>query len=348
MSKQAFDQRIEEIEALLSAPEESAREQLGRALKDRSNFLVAKAATVAGKRQMQSLTPELLAAFDRLMEDPVKSDPQCWGKNAISKTLKDLGHTAPAVFLRGVAHVQMEPVWGRRVDTAATLRGTCALALVACDMDGFEILTSLTDLLNDPETPVRIDAAQAIAQLSAKEGTLPLRLKALIGDAEPEVVGHCFSALLSLAPRESLGFVAKFLRSPDPDLHMEAAGALAGAREPEALDYLKQFWSGQTEPEVKRMVLSLLAGSPLASAAEFLFLVLQDASGQTAVDALTALLKSRYRAQFQERAVALVADRKDPVLAEVLDALTNLRVVTFPRADLAEDEHSLNSEITHE
>ena len=319
-SKQAFDKKIAEIEALLSAPEELATKQLSRALKDRNNFLVAKAATVAGKRQLQSLTPELLAAFDRLMHDPVKSDPQCWGKNAISKTLKDLGHTGPAVFLRGVAHVQMEPVWGTRVDTAATLRGTCAQALVACNLDGFEILTHLTDLLSDPETPVRIDAAQAIAQLSAKEGVLPLRLKALVGDAEPEVIGHCFSALLSLAPRESLGFVAKFLRSPDHDLRMEAAGALADSREPEALEYLKQFWSGQTDPEVKRVVLTLLAGSPLPSAAEFLFSVLQDASGQMAVDALTALSKSRYRAQFQERVAALVADRKDEALVSLLDA----------------------------
>ena len=118
-SKQAFDQKIDEIEALLTAPEESAREQLSRALKDRSNFLVAKAATVAGTRQLQSLTPELLAAFDRFLHDPVKSDPQCWGKNAISKALKDLGHTGPAVFFRGMAHVQLEPVWGGRADQEA-------------------------------------------------------------------------------------------------------------------------------------------------------------------------------------------------------------------------------------
>jgi HEAT repeat protein len=143
-------------------------------------------------------------------------------------------------------------------------------------------------------------------------------LKALVGDTEPEVIGHCFSALLNLAPRESLGFVAKFLHSPEHDLRIEAAGALADSREPEALDYLKQFWNGQTEPEVKRVVLTLLAGSPLPSAAEFLFSILQDAAGQMAVDALTALSKNRYRAQFQERAAALVADRKDADLVKVL------------------------------
>jgi len=318
VSKQAFDRKIAEIDALLSAPEETAVAQLGRALKDRNNFLVAKAATVAGKRQLQSLTPELIAAFDRLMRDPVKNDPQCWGKNAISKTLKDLEHTGPAVFLRGIAHVQMEPVWGKHVDTAGTLRGTCAQALVGCHLDGLETLTYLTDLLSDPEKPVRIDAALAIAQLSAREGVLPLRLKALVGDSEPEVVGHCFSALLSLSPRESLGFVAKFLGSQDHDLRMEAAGALADSREPEAVDYLNQFWRGQTDPDVKRAVLTLLAGSPQLAAAEFLFGVLQEASGQTAVDALTALSNSRYRTQFQERVIALVGEKKDRVLAGIL------------------------------
>ena len=105
------------------------------------------------------------------------------------------------------------------------------MALIGTTAASFDILTRLTDLLNDPEKPVRIDAARAIAQLSAREGLLPLRLKALIGDREPEVVGHCLAALLSLAPREYLQFVAGFLQSKDPDLRLEAAGVLAESHE---------------------------------------------------------------------------------------------------------------------
>ena len=86
----SFDRKLEEIEALRTAPEESAREQLRRALKDRSNYVVGKAAAIVGDRQLQSLEPDLLAAFDRFITDPVKSDPQCWAKNAIAKTLKNL------------------------------------------------------------------------------------------------------------------------------------------------------------------------------------------------------------------------------------------------------------------
>ena len=298
MSKQSFDRKVEEIAALRSAPEETALPQLRKALKDRGNYVVAKAAAIAGERQFHSLKPDLLAAFDRFMKDPAKSDPQCWAKNAIAKALKDFAYADPSIFFRGVAHVQLEPVWGGRQDTAATLRGICALALIGTTAASFEILTCLTDLLNDPEKPVRIDAARAMAQLSAREALLPLRLKALIGDSEAEVVAYCMAALLSLAPREYLPFVAAFLHHSDPDLRLEAAGVLAESPEPEAFDFLKQFWERQTDPQVKRTVLTFLAGSPLEAAAEFLFSVAQNESGQMAGEARAALSKSRFRERY--------------------------------------------------
>lgn len=319
MGKQSFDRKIEQIRALRSAPEESAQPQLCRALKDRSNYVVAQAASVTADRRLQSLVPDLLAAFDRFMVDPVKADPQCWAKIAIAKALKELDHSDPAVFLRGMAHVQLEPVWGKPEDSAATLRGTCALALVGCHIPSFEILTHLTDLLADAKGPVRIDAARAIAQLSAREGVLPLRLKVLAGDPEPEVVGECFAALLSLAPVEYLSFVAGFLHSAERDRVLEAAAALASSVEPRAVEILEQAWGVLTDPLVKRTMLGFLAGSPLSAAAEFLLSVLENASGETAAAALTALSKSRYRSQVQARLVAIVAGKGDPGLSSLFD-----------------------------
>ena len=172
------------------------------------------------------------------------------------------------------------------------------MALIGTTAASFDILTRLTDLLNDPEKPVRIDAARAIAQLSAREGLLSLRLKALMGDREPEVVGHCLAALLSLAPREYLEFVAGFLRSKDPDLRLEGAGVLAESHEPAAIDFLKEFWERQTDPQIKRTVLAFLAGSPLEAAAEFLLSVAKRESGQMAADARVALSKSRFRDRY--------------------------------------------------
>ena len=66
----------------------------------------------------------------------LKRDPQCWGKNAVAKALKELEHREAAPYLRGTAHIQMEPVWGGQQDTAGPLRGICLLALPACpDID---------------------------------------------------------------------------------------------------------------------------------------------------------------------------------------------------------------------
>ncbi|HEY7209215.1 MAG TPA: hypothetical protein VH477_03010, partial [Bryobacteraceae bacterium] len=64
-----------------------------KALRDRVNVMVAKAAELAGALQLRELVPDLCAAFDRLLENAAATDPQCWGKNAIAKALADLGHT---------------------------------------------------------------------------------------------------------------------------------------------------------------------------------------------------------------------------------------------------------------
>jgi len=294
MSKESFDRKLAEIEALRSVAEDVAIPQCRKALKDRSNYVCAKTAAVAGDRQFHALEPDLISAFERFMRDPVKSDPQCWAKNSIVKALKNLGHSDAAVYLRGIEHFQMEPVWGGREDTATTLRAACAHALVNCRLDSFTVLTHLTGLLADPAVPVRTDAALAIAQVSAREGTLPLRLKALTGDPEPQVTGHCLISLLNLDGDGHLSFIAAFLGKEDPDVRIEAAAALAQSRDPRSLEILKEFWDTQTDTQVKRTLLTLIAGSPLPSSVSFLQSVEESGSPQIAAYAREALSQSRH------------------------------------------------------
>src|SRR5580658_5381653 len=152
--KEAFERKLQALASLrAAAPSETAPDAainpLRKALKDRSNYLVSKAAALAGELRLTALIPDLLGAFDRFMLDPAKADPQCWAKDAIVKALKDLNHDDPAVFLRGIEHVQMEAVWGGSKDTALTFRGACALALVACALDRQSILIRLIGLLVD-------------------------------------------------------------------------------------------------------------------------------------------------------------------------------------------------------
>ena len=315
MSKQAFDQKIEAIESLRSTPASpSTLDHLRKALKDRGNFVVSKAAQVVGELGLQELQPDLVMAFDRFMTQPVKSDPQCWAKNAISKALKDLGYDDAALYIRGLKHFQPEPVWGGQSDSAAALRSTCALALASCPADRTKILAHLVDLLLDPEPPVRVDAARAIAQLPGSGSILLLRLKALIGDREPQVTGQCFACLLDLDPGEYVPFVAGFLNSRDTDLRMEAIATLGDCRDPAALNALKEFWERQADAEVKRAILLSMGASRLPESAEFLLSILYQGRLEEALISMKALASGRFRESVRERVGTAVDSRGDPNL----------------------------------
>ena len=307
MSKQAFDRKLAALEELRSAAD--VVQPLRKALKDRNNYFVSKVAAIVAQRQLAELTPDVLAAMERFFQDPTKTDPQCWAKNALIKTLKDLGHRGPAVYLRGIEHIQMEPVWGGQADSAGTLRGACALALVECSLDALEILRYLGDRLADTEKTVRVDAALAIGQLGQPVGALLLRLKALIGDTEPEVVGQCFLSLLGLHAEEAIPFVGRFLRSGPEETRAEAAAALAQSREPAALEQLTELWQERLSPDMRATILLSLAASPLPQAAEFLLSVLTEDSGDLAKTAITALARSRLHGELRERTLALLGNK---------------------------------------
>ena len=87
-------------------PEESRTQQLRKALAAKNNFIVAKAADLVRDFNLIALTPDLVTAYERFFENPEKSDPQCWAKNAISKTLATFEYQEPDAFLRGMRHVQ--------------------------------------------------------------------------------------------------------------------------------------------------------------------------------------------------------------------------------------------------
>ncbi len=217
-----------------------------------------------------------------------------------------------AVFVRGLAHIQPEPAWGGSADSAAVLRGTCALALVNCKLGDLETLGVLVTGLADPEKSVRMDTALAIAQLARAEGALLLRLKALLGDAEPEVLGQCFHALLSLG--EPVSFFGRFLQSADDDVRLEAAGALAQSRDPEAMEMLKTFWGGLLSPELRSAFVFALGASPQPEAAEFLLSILAEASQDLAASTIKSLAASRFRDEVREKVRTAVNEKCDPNL----------------------------------
>lgn len=319
MRKPALDKKVEALEELRSAPRPAALAQIRKALADRNNWLVSKAAALAAALSFPESIPELLTAFDRFLNDPVKSDPQCWAKTAIAKALKDLGHRDAPVFLSGLGHVQLEPVWGGRADSAATLRGTCALALVDCQLPDLTVLGHLTGGLADAEKTVRIDTAVAIAQLARPEGALLLRLKALLGDDHPDVTGQCFLSLLNVDPTDPVPFIGGFLNSKDEDIRLEAACALAQSRDVQAIEILKKFWRRRLTPEVRRILLISLGASPLAQAAEFLLSLVAGDTKEISEQALAALAASRFQAGMRERLAAVVDTKQDAGLRQLFE-----------------------------
>jgi HEAT repeat protein len=271
VAKRNVEAAVEAVSMLRDGPRDSATAGLRAALSDRVNLVAAKAAKVASELQARELIPELLGAFDRLFVKAAERDPQCWAKNAIAQALVDLDYREHAPFLLGARHVQMEPVWGGQEDTAQKLRGTCLLALVACDdLPRAERLRVMVDALADKSQVVRVEAVRAIAEMEGGEAALVLRLKARMGDKEPAVTGQTFDSLLRLEPERGLEFVKGYLENGPAELKEEAAIALGASRMAAAVDVLLEFLPQAVDPYFRKTMLRALAASRQEKAIEFL------------------------------------------------------------------------------
>jgi hypothetical protein len=287
------NRRIEEQLGALSSLRGSSPTQavpaLRKALCDRVNLIAAKAATIAAALPAPEVVPDLLRAFDRLFQDPIKTDPQCWGKNAIALSLRELGHRDSAAFLRGAVHIQLEPVWGRSEDTAGPLRGHCLLALPSCpDLRREEVLRHMVNALTEASPAVRADAARALAEMQGDDCALLLRLKARAGDSEPEVTGQVFESLLAIERRNAVPFVAQFL-GPGDQVSEEAALALGNSRLTEAVEILLKTWPDSRGAEYRQALLRALSISRQDAAIDFLKSLTTDGRPQDAADAKAAL-----------------------------------------------------------
>jgi hypothetical protein len=289
VANRRIEEQLEALGRLRGVSPADASPSLRKALADRVNLVAAKAANIAADLPAPDLLPDLLRAFDRLFEDPVKRDPQCWGKNAIARALKDLGHRESPAFLRGAVHIQMEPVWRGQEDTAGPLRGICLLALPACaDLAREQVLRHLVDALTEPSATVRADAARALVEMQGDESALLLRLKARSGDAEPAVTGQVLESLIALERRAALPFVRQFLASSD-QVAEEAALALGSSRQSDAVDVLLEAWPTARGLEYRQALLRALSISRHDRAIEFLQHLAAEGRPQDAADARAAL-----------------------------------------------------------
>jgi hypothetical protein len=298
--KRPFDAELATIEALRQVSPEAAEPELARALKLQNNFLVAKAAAVTLHHRLTSLTSNLAAAFPRFLKNSAKSDPQCWAKNAIAKALAAFEYQDPELFLAGMRHIQLEPVWGGSADSAGTLRSTCALALVQCrELNSHRVLTYLTPLFADKELSVRVNAVRAVEQVGTDSAALLLRLRAELGSDASEVLGACYSGVLALEDSAAIAWVAQFLRTED-DSAAEAAMAIAQTHTPEAFRLLRDTFANARDPWFRTAVLSAVALTRQQEATDWLLDLIANEQGHAA-DAHEALCRSAPSAAVLDR-----------------------------------------------
>ncbi len=312
--RRSVEDRLADLNALRSAPAtQETISELQRALSSKVNHVVARAAEIVGEFMLTELESDLVDAFERFMNNAAKIDPGCAAKTAIAEALYRMEAYEPDLLLQGIGHIQLEPVYGGKEDTAARLRGVCALGLVRIHYPNVMIL--LAHLLADPEAEARISAARAIGYSGQMDGVPLLRFKALSGDSNPQVLCECFSSLIALDPDPSLAFVAGFLQSDSTVFQEAAAVALGESQLVQALPFLETAWEDAVDRELRRTFLLGIALLRQERAIDFLLKLIAERDQARSQEALEALAIYREDSSIWAR-VEAVLDNQDELRAK--------------------------------
>ncbi len=284
----SFERQLARLASLEDAPlEPETLQQLRAVLGGRNSLLAAKAAEIAGRCGLADLVPDLVDCFHRYRVDPEKTDRQCLAKIAAVKALNRLEAVEAEVFLAGIRHRQMEPVWNKYVDTAPPLRGECAAGLARIGWPG--VFLELTTLLMDSEPIARESAVRAAAFLGGEKAELILRMKVEVKDDRADILGDCFSALISIHPERSIEFTARYLNSNNDEIAEAAALALGESKEEAALKALLDCWEDRMGRESREMLVLPIALHRSRRSFDFLLSQIEESSSRMAVKAIEAL-----------------------------------------------------------
>ena len=303
--------KLDALNALESATDRAVvNDAIGKAIQDKHHRVAGKGALLAEERQLPERIPDLLAAYARFLQDPVKRDPNCIAKKAIARALVALECRDSQFYLEGIRYVQLEPAWGKAVDTAVDVRGSCALGLVN---SGYaRAVPELAALLGDPEPRAREAAAQAISCGHPREAEALLRFKVLVGDEQPEVLSQCFTGLLAIAPEECMAFVAANLSHKDDAVRDFAALALGESRHALALKYLRDRWGDVfVSDEMRGVLIRAAAVHRTDEAFAWLLSIIESGSKKQSQVAADALSVYERNTKLGERVKAALAGRKD-------------------------------------
>ncbi len=326
----AKSRKLEELTASLNqirpAPtSETASAVLQQVLSSKYSVAAAQAAGIVAQAELYAFIPDLVDAFDRFLIKPKDTDPGCLAKQAIADTLYRLEYSNETLFLKGIRHVQPEPIWGGTTDTAPRLRGTCALGLVR--MNYPQVMVELGDLLADPEPEARIGAARAIAYSANDQGVPLLRLRVKVGDTSP-VLSECLLALLQLAPQQSLPLVEDVLYArtamalAEADQAEAAVLALSESRLNEAFPILRDWWQGIRNPQLRKTGILAISILRQPEAIQFLLTLIAEGKPEDAKEATEAMGIHIQDQILWQRVCQAVQERQDAALKGLLEQMS--------------------------
>jgi HEAT repeat protein len=274
-------ERLDAVKALAKQLDTDP-EILITALEDKSNLVVAAAATALGDRWQDIAIEPLTQCYERLSTNGVKRDPGCTARIAIVKALAQCrAHSSVHVFFHAIKTVQSERVG----DTAVPLRVQAAVALALLRPSG--ALLALSVLLFDVEPHVpyapedrlyvqlhaRVTAAQGMAVLGDPGAVAVLGVKLTFGQDElPEVLLECMDALVQLDSRAALELLPQYLQHRNEYLCVGAATALASLPHPEVDDVVPLLVTALTQAPTGAQAALALALASVRSDASVLAL----------------------------------------------------------------------------
>jgi len=305
-----FEDRVQEVRNAAQEPGVAEhRKHLIKTLGGRNGYLIS-LAMPALRAGDDTFLDAARAAFETLLSDPIKRDPQCHGKVAIAQALYDADVSSDALFLSGVAHVQLEPVMGGRQDTAAQLRGISLMALVHVQHP--RALVCAATMLADAERAARIAALRALTASGRDDIAEPLlRLRLGAGESDPEVLSECMSALLEVNGHDNLAVMAAYLAAEDTAAAQAAAVALGASRLPGALEILSTHVGNTVSPERRRTLILGIAMLRSDAGWQLLIELVMEGSRGEAIDAIDALATFKEQPGLRERVQDASMDRGD-------------------------------------
>ena len=267
-SKQTQD-RLQAVKRIaeLETPERQAL--LLEALTDKSPYVAALAAEALGEGADDSAALAMTEKFGALCEDGIKLDPGCHIRSNIAFALGRLEYYPASDMLRvGIRLTQIEPVGGVPFDTAAHLRGNCALALAqirdpGCVRDIALLLFDRSGFARQPLDPTvkmepRKAAARALSLSGNVQARLPLTLKLVHPEnEEPEVLQECMTALVDLEDPHALEVLEPYLKHADRRLAAYSALMIARTQSPGAAALLARAILSFSGDALKAVVLAL-------------------------------------------------------------------------------------------